>query len=175
MKLNEGQRPANRLFDRIANRVTKVTGSPAAFVIAALLIIAWAISGPVFNFSDTWQLVINTSTTIITFLMVFIIQQSANKDTVAIQLKLNELIAANKFASNQLVDIEDLTEEELQTVKKFYVKLADKAEKESNIKQTHSFAELDQKPSRKAAPRAVKPERTIKIKASKNGTGKAVS
>src|SRR5688572_9387517 len=83
------------LFDRIANWVTRLAGSPSASVVAFLLIIVWAVTGPIFNFSDTWQLVINTGTTIITFLMVFIIQQTQNKDTMALQLKLNELIACN--------------------------------------------------------------------------------
>jgi low affinity Fe/Cu permease len=145
MKPDKEVKPHEKLFDKIATKVTRITGSPIAFAIAALTIIIWAVTGPVFHFSDTWQLVINTGTTIITFLMVFIIQQSANKDTVAIHLKLNELIAANKNASNQLVDIEDLTERELQTVKEFYVKLADKAERESNITKTHSLAELDKR------------------------------
>ena len=143
MKLDDDVRPSEKFFDKVASKVTRATGSPLAFMIALFIIIGWAISGPVFHFSDTWQLVINTGTTIITFLMVFIIQQSANKDTVAIHLKLNELIAANKNASNQLVDIEDLTERQLQTVKDFYVKLADKAEREKDITQTHSFSELE--------------------------------
>jgi low affinity Fe/Cu permease len=145
MKPDEDVKPAEKIFDKIATKVTRATGSPAAFAIAALVIIVWAVTGPLFHFSDTWQLVINTGTTIITFLMVFIIQQSANKDTVAIHLKLNELIAANKNASNQLVDIEDLTERQLQTVKEFYVKLADKAQKEEDVTKSHSFAEIDKK------------------------------
>jgi low affinity Fe/Cu permease len=145
MKPDDDVRPSEKFFDKVASKVTRATGSPLAFMIALFIIIGWAISGPVFHFSDTWQLVINTGTTIITFLMVFIIQQSANKDTVAIHLKLNELIAANKNASNQLVDIEDLTERQLQTVKDFYVKLADKAEREKDITKTHSFSELEKK------------------------------
>ena len=97
--------------------------------------------GPVFDYSDTWQLVINTGTTIITFLMVFIIQQSQNKDTAAIHLKLNELIASDERASNRLVDIEDLTEEELMILKKFYIKLSERAEKEKDIHSSHSLDE----------------------------------
>lgn len=145
MKHADDVKPSEKLFDKIAGKVTKATGSPIAFIVAFLVIIIWAFSGPVFHFSDTWQLVINTSTTIITFLMVFIIQQSANKDTVAIHLKLNELIAANKNASNELVDIEDLTERQLQTIKEFYIKLADKAGNEADITKTHTFAETDKK------------------------------
>src|ERR1044071_8721521 len=128
-------------FDRFSNAVTHATGTPTAFLVALLVIIVWAVTGPVFKFSDTWQLVINTGTTIITFLMVFIIQQSQNKDTMALQLKLNELIASNKFASNRLIDIEDLTENELMVLKKFYVHLAKLAEKEDNVFASHSIDE----------------------------------
>jgi low affinity Fe/Cu permease len=169
MKPDAEVKPADKIFDKISTKVTKATGSPVAFITAFLVIVVWAVTGPIFHFSDTWQLVINTGTTIITFLMVFIIQQSANKDTMAIQLKLNELIAANKNASNQLVDIEDLTEAELQTVKKFYIRLADKAEAEDNLTKTHTFAEADENAARKSATR--EPEKPKK----NNGTGKAVS
>ena len=95
------------------------------------------------NFSDTWQLVINTGTTIITFLMVFIIQQSQNKDSLALQLKLNELIASEERASNRLIDVEDLSQEELQVLKKFYIKLADLAEKENDLFSSHSIDEAE--------------------------------
>jgi low affinity Fe/Cu permease len=127
----------------MANKVTKATGSPIAFIIAATVIIIWGITGPIFGFSDTWQLVINTGTTIITFLMVFIIQQSANKETAAIQLKLNELIACHERASNRLVDIEDLTEEELERIKKFYIKISDLAEQENDVSSSHSLNEAE--------------------------------
>ncbi|MES2775490.1 MAG: low affinity iron permease family protein [Bacteroidota bacterium] len=128
-------------FDRFSGAVTKATGSPSAFLLAITVVLVWGITGPLFQFSDTWQLVINTGTTIITFLMVFIIQQSANKDTVAIHLKLNELIASSIRASNRLIDIEDLTEDELQVLKKFYIKLSDLAEKEDDIHASHSVDE----------------------------------
>ena len=134
-----------KLFDRFSTIVTKATGRPAAFITACFVVIAWAAMGPIFNFSDTWQLVINTGTTIITFLMVFIIQQSQNKDTMALQLKLNELIASDPGSSNRLIDIEDLTEEELQTLKKFYVKLSQLSEKESNLRGSHSIDEAEKK------------------------------
>lgn len=127
------------LFDRISNKVTRVAGSSYASIVAFLLIIGWAITGPIFHFSDTWQLVINTGTTIITFLMVFIIQQTQNKDTIALQLKLNELIACNDRASNRLIDIESLTDEELDVAKEFYVRLAKLAEKERDLYGTHSL------------------------------------
>lgn len=127
------------LFETISSKITFAAGRPAAFITAFLLVIAWLLSGPLFGYSDTWQLIINTSTTIITFLMVFIIQQSQNKDTMALQLKLNELIASIKGASNRLIDIEDLTEDELLLLKKFYIKLADLAEKENDISRSHSL------------------------------------
>lgn len=131
------------LFQKMSNKVTKATGSPLAFIIAATTIIIWGITGPLFGFSDTWQLVINTGTTIITFLMVFIIQQSANKETTAIQLKLNELIASQERASNRLVNIEDLTEEELDRIKKFYIKISDLAEEENDVSSSHSLNEAE--------------------------------
>lgn len=118
-------------------------------ILAFTLIIIWAICGPFFDYSDTWQLIINTGTTIITFLMVFIIQQSQNKDTLAVQLKLNELIACQELASNRLIDIEDLTEEELMVLKKFYIKLSDLAEKENDLHSSHSLDEASEYHSRK--------------------------
>ncbi len=141
----------NSFFDKFSTKATKITGSPWAFLIAFLAIVIWALTGPLFGFSDTWQLIINTSTTIITFLMVFIIQQTQNKDTTAIHLKLNELIASNKYASNRLVDAEDLTEEELQTLKKFYVKISSLAESEDDIHATHSIDEANDNHAHKAA------------------------
>jgi low affinity Fe/Cu permease len=128
-------------FDHFSKKVTQVTGRPYTFLGALIIVILWGITGPLFGYSDTWQLVINTGTTIITFLMVFVIQQSQNKDTMALHLKLNELIAATHGASNRLIDIEDLTEEELLTLKKFYIKLSKLAEKEASIQQTHSVEE----------------------------------
>ena len=133
-----------RLFSKISGKLTRASGSPLASILAMLLIIGWALSGPLFGFSDTWQLVINTTTTIITFLMVFIIQQTQNKDTVAIHLKLNELIACHEKASNRLVDIEDLTEEELIVIKKYYTKLSELAEREKDLHSSHSLDEADE-------------------------------
>lgn len=130
-------------FTEFSKVFTKAAGSPFATIGAMLVIIAWLITGPLFGFSDTWQLVINTGTTIITFLMVFIIQQSQNRDSMAIQLKLNELIAANEKTSNRLVDIEDLSEDELEILKKFYIKLAQIVKKEKNIRATHSLDEAE--------------------------------
>ena len=130
-------------FEKAAAAITRATGSSTAFLIAIAAILIWALTGPIFHFSDTWQLVINTSTTIVTFLMVFIIQQSQNKDSLAIQLKLNELIACEERASNRLIDVEDLTQEELETLKKFYIKLSTLAEKENDLFSSHSVDEAD--------------------------------
>ena len=122
-------------FEKTSAAVTRVTGSSNAFFIALLVILAWAITGPIFNYSDTWQLVI------ITFLMVFLIQQAQNKDSLAIQLKLNELIACEERASNRLIDLEDLTQEELEILKKFYIRLSELAEKENDLFSSHSVDE----------------------------------
>ncbi len=132
-----------KFYSRLTNKITEATGSPVVTISAFLLIILWAICGPIFSFSDTWQLAINTSTTIVTFLMVFVIQRSQNKDTTAIHLKLNELIAANNKASNRLVDIEDLTEEELKVLKKFYVKLSKHAKDDKDLFSSHSLDEAE--------------------------------
>ena len=132
-----------RIFDRFSKKVTVITGSPWAFILAFFIIIIWCISGPIFNYSDTWQLVINTGTTIVTFLMVFVIQQSQNKDTMALQLKLNELIAASEKASNRLIDVEDLTEEELVMIKRYYIQLSDISKKEKELQCSHSIEEME--------------------------------
>ncbi|GAA4450902.1 low affinity iron permease family protein [Rurimicrobium arvi] len=137
----QSQKTFFSVFDSFSKKVTKATGSPWAFFTAMLIVVVWAILGPVFGFSDTWQLVINTGTTIITFLMVFVIQQSQNKDTVALHLKLNELIASSEKASNRLVDIEDLTEEELDKLKRFYITLSELAENEDDSFASHSIDE----------------------------------
>ncbi len=131
------------LFDRISAQATRYAGRPIAFILAVCMVLIWILTGPVFKYSDTWQLVINTGTTVITFLMVFLIQQSQNKDTLALQLKLNELIACNALASNRLIVIEDLTEEELVVLKKFYIKLSKLAEQENDLHSSHSIDEAD--------------------------------
>lgn len=134
----------NALFERMANQITAWTGSSPAFLTAFVIVLTWAATGPIFGYSETWQLVINTGTTIVAFLMVFIIQKSQNKESKAIQLKLNELIAASRFASNRMVDIEDLTEEELNVLHKFYQKLSDESEKDEDIHKSHSIDAADQ-------------------------------
>lgn len=126
-------------FERFANWATNATGTPSAFLGAFALILIWGICGPIFKFSETWQLVINTATTIVTFLMVFLIQKAQNKDSKAIQIKLNELIAAHEKASNRIVDIEDLTEKELDKLHRYYEKLSALAEQDNDLHQSHSI------------------------------------
>jgi low affinity Fe/Cu permease len=139
------------LFEHIANAITCWTGSLPAFIIAFSIILIWGITGPIFHFSDTWQLVINTGTTIITFLMVFLIQKTQNKDAKAIHLKLNELLAASRHASNRMVDIEDLNESELDALHKYYQKLSDVAENENDIHKSHSIDSAEKNAAEKNA------------------------
>ncbi len=115
------------LFTRFAKWTARITGRPITFALAVLLLIVWGISGPIFGFSDTWQLVINTTTTIVTFLMVFLIQNTQNRDSEAMHVKIDELIRANKLAHNALLDLENLEEDELDVIRADYEKLADKA------------------------------------------------
>ena len=126
-------------FDHFASRVTRWAGSPTMFCIALAVVLVWAISGPMFGFSEVWQLVINTATTIVTFLMVFLIQQSQNKDSIAVHLKLNELLASSRHASNRMIGIEDLDEQDLREVADFYVRLADRARQAGNERQACSI------------------------------------
>ncbi|HNP47286.1 MAG TPA: low affinity iron permease family protein [Bacteroidia bacterium] len=126
-------------FEKISSAVTKVTGSSAAFIISFLVIIIWLVSGPLFKFSDTWQLVINTGTTIVTFLMVFLIQRSQNKDSIALHLKLNELVVAHELASNRLVSVEDISEDELKVLQMFYKHLAELTVNDLSVEETHSL------------------------------------
>jgi len=131
MKKNDEQMKPIEKFSSIA---TRAAGSSAAFLLAVFIVVVWGAAGPFFHFSEIWQMVINTSTTIITFLMVFLIQKSQNKDSLAIQLKLNELLAAHEFASNRLVNAENITEDELKTIQNYYAKLARKQKKKSLCK-----------------------------------------
>ncbi|MPZ36536.1 MAG: low affinity iron permease family protein [Rhizobiales bacterium] len=118
---------ATQFFSQMASRAAHLAGKPLTFLIAVAVVLAWAISGPLFGFSDTWQLVINTSTTIITFLMVFLIQNTQNRDTLALQLKLAELIIAMHGAKNDLATAEDLDEEDLEKLHEIYRKRAEEA------------------------------------------------
>ena len=134
---------------RFATAVSEKAGSTWAFLIAVAVIVGWAVSGPLFHFSDTWQLVINTSTTIVTFLMVFLIPRAQNKASLAVQLKLNELVSAVEKASNRLISVEDLSEDDLEVLHRHYQRLADLAKNESPIKASHSLEEADVRHRRK--------------------------
>jgi low affinity Fe/Cu permease len=140
-------------LERWSRAVTAWTGSSWAFAIAAAVILVWLVTGPLFHFSDTWQLVINTGTTIVTFLMVFLIQRTQNKDSLAIQLKLNELVAAVEGASNRLIDVEDFSEEELHVLHKYYSRLAAMAKKEEKVGTSHSVEEAEIRHARKSTRR----------------------
>ncbi|MEO8819743.1 MAG: low affinity iron permease family protein [Ginsengibacter sp.] len=128
-----------KFFERFARKATLATGSTPAIIISFTLIIVWALSGPFFHYSETWQLIINTGTTIITFLMVFLIQKAQNKDSKAVHIKLNELVAASERASNRLVDVEDLSEEELVILSKYYCRLKELAQNENSLQKSHSI------------------------------------
>jgi len=136
-------RNLRRTWESFASRATQLTGRPWAFGIALGIVVAWLTTGPIFHFSDTWQLVINTGTTIVTFLMVFLIQQTQNKDTKAIELKLNELVAAVEGASNRLIDVEELSENELDTLHRHYRQLVALAKKDIKLTASHSIEEAE--------------------------------
>ena len=129
------------IFEKLSHFATIFSGTTKAFITACLVILIWLLTGPLFHFSDTWQLVINTGTTIITFLMVFLIQRMQNKDSHAIHLKLNELIASLQGPSNRLIDVENLSEKDLELLKMHYGKISKNSEDESDIKKVHSIEE----------------------------------
>jgi low affinity Fe/Cu permease len=154
MAKRHGMSTGDRL-EAFSRTITRWTGSTAAFGWAMAVIVIWAITGPVFAYSNTWQLVINTGTTIVTFLMVFLIQRAQNKDSLAIHLKLNEIVAATAGASNRLVDVEALSEKELAQLHRFYRELAALCAKDADLTHSHSVEEARQ------------------LHASKHGRGKA--
>jgi low affinity Fe/Cu permease len=135
--------------ERLALAVTRWTGSSWGFGVALGVIVAWAVTGPLFRFSDSWQLVINTGTTIVTFLMVFLIQRSQNKDSQAIHLKLNEIVAALEGASNRLINVEDLTEDEVTALHRHYARLVAMAKHEDTLQHSHSIEEAEARHRRK--------------------------
>jgi low affinity Fe/Cu permease len=126
------------IFERMSSAATYWTGTTPALLAAVTIVVVWLLTGPLFRFSDTWQLVINTGTTIVTFIMVFLIQRSQNKDSLALQLKLNELVAAVKGASNRLIDVEDLNEHELRALHAFYKHLAEISKKDEDLLRSRS-------------------------------------
>ena len=142
------QRPQSQLghlLEQVSGWATHWTGSSWAFTLAVFLIVAWLSTGPLFDFSNTWQLVINTGTTIVTFLMVFLIQRAQNKDALAIQLKLNEIVASLKGASNRLIDIEGLSERELETLHQYYQQLAILSKQRHDLFSSHSVDEAERR------------------------------
>ncbi len=136
------QRHASPL-SRFATAATEWTGSAAAFLVAFAIVLGWGMTGPIFHYSNTWQLIINTGTTIVTFLMVFLIQRAQNKDALAVQLKLDEIVAALEGASNRLISVEDLSEEELKVLRIHYKRLAEMARHDETITQSHSIEEAE--------------------------------
>jgi low affinity Fe/Cu permease len=133
----------SQMLERFSLKATQATGTSTAFMLALAVLVVWGLSGPLFHFSDTWQLVINTGTTIVTFLMVFLIQRTQNKDALAIHMKLNEIVAALEGASNRLIDVEDLTEEEIQTLHKHYQRLVAMAKEDLKLTESHSIEEAE--------------------------------
>lgn len=139
----------SELLERLSQQATKATGTSLAFILALGVVVVWVVTGPLFGFSDTWQLVINTGTTIVTFLMVFLIQRAQNKDSLAIHLKLNEIVAAMEGASNRLIDVEDLNEADIAALRNYYKELIELARKDENLTRTHSIEEARSSHGRK--------------------------
>ena len=136
-------------LERFSKQATEWTGTSLAFAVAVGIIVIWLVTGPVFGFSDTWQLVINTGTTVVTFLMVFLIQRAQNKEAQIVELKLSEIVAALKGASNRLIDVESLSERELQTLRLHYRELARLAAAEEDLGTSHSIEEAERRHAEK--------------------------
>ena len=143
------QNSVSRQLEEFSKVVCRWTGSNSAFGLACAAILVWLLTGPIFGFSDTWQLVINTGTTVVTFLMVFLIQRSQNKESLAVQLKLNEIVAALPGASNRLIDVEDLTEEELRVLHEHYRRLVHMSKEDTDLLKSHSIEEAHERHHRK--------------------------
>jgi low affinity Fe/Cu permease len=143
MKVSNGMTLVGRpsIFDRFAGKMTRIAGSAWAFLLGVLAVVFWGATGPLFDFSPHWQMAIHTGTTIVTFLMVFLIQQSQNKQSIAINVKLNELLASHEMASNRIVAVENLSEADLETLHAFYSHLAKLAAKDIGLKGSHSLDE----------------------------------
>jgi low affinity Fe/Cu permease len=159
------QRPG--WLERMSRHATEWTGTSLAFALAVGVILVWLVTGPIFGFTDTWQLVINTGTTIVTFLMVFLIQRSQNKDSMAIHLKLNELVASVPWASNRLISAEELTEDEVRLLREHFRKLVELAKKDEDFSRSHSIEEAEAEHTRKKMSRGERKARKAARK--KNG------
>jgi low affinity Fe/Cu permease len=144
-KRKRREHPVGRWLETFSLKATEWAGTSIAFGTAVAVILLWIVSGPLFKYSDTWQLVINTGTTIVTFLMVFLIQRAQNKESRIVQIKLSEIVAALTGASNRLIDVESLSEAELETLHKHYQKLARLAAKEADIHLSHSIDEAERR------------------------------
>ena len=149
------RRAAVTIFERVTRAVSRFTGSTAAFLLAVATVLVWAVTGPLFHYSERWQLVINTGTTIVTFLMVFVIQRAQNKESLAVQLKLNEIVAAMEGASNRLINVEALSEEELATLHEHYGALVRLARKDEDLLKSHSVDEASARHDLKSGHRRV--------------------
>jgi low affinity Fe/Cu permease len=141
----KSQHPINRAFGTFASAIAIAAGSPAAFIVALISLIVWAFSGPFFHFSETWQLVINTGTTIVTFMMVFVIQNSQNREGLAIQIKLDEIIRAHGGAQNSMIDLECLSEEELAELRVKFAQIADEARKDEKAAERMEAGQINGK------------------------------
>jgi low affinity Fe/Cu permease len=142
------------VLEALSLRFTDWAGSSWAFAVAVAVIVVWALTGPVFGFSDTWQLVINTGTTIVTFLMVFLIQRAQNKESRAVNMKLNEIVAAIQGASNRLIDVESLSEKEIEVLHRHYAEISRLAEVDGSLLESHSIEEAHDRHVEKSAGKA---------------------
>ena len=147
------------LLERFAHTITVWVGGNGAFAIACVVVVAWIVTGPLFAYSDIWQLAINTSTTIVTFLMVFLIQRAQNKESRATQLKLNELVAALDGASNRLIGVENLSEDELEVLNRHYKALVESVKRDEHITDSHSIDEAERRHEEKQGQNRRGPER----------------
>jgi len=159
MRRSPSWQAVNHAVARFSTSVTVWSGGTLAFACAFGLVLGWLLLGPVFHFSDSWQLVINTTTTIVTFLMVFLIQRAQNKDSRAVNIKLNEILAAIEGASNRLIDVEDLSEEEIETLSRHFRTLATMAKQDNNLTRSHSVEEAKSRHLAKRSRRTSRPGR----------------
>jgi low affinity Fe/Cu permease len=153
----KASRARSNVLERVSRLATHATGSSGALALAVAVVLVWLATGPLFGYSDTWQLVINTGTTVVTFLMVFLIQRSQNRDSQAVHLKLNEIVAALEGASNRLIEAQDLSEAELNLLERHYRTLADLTKKDVSLTSSHSVEEAERRAIKKL--RAPKPAR----------------
>jgi len=173
-KRNASRRAGQSAFERglegAARKVTTWTGSTSAFALSVSIVVVWVLTGPLFHYSDTWQLVINTGTTVVTFLMVFLIQRSQNKDSLALHLKLNEIVAAMKGASNRLIDVESLSERELRALHTHYETLARMAKRDIDLLCSHSVEEAEHRHRRKVKEEKLEEKQEQKADAKAEGS-----